>query len=442
MTSAEHVLPRPLLVPSWRVGGMLWPVWMSFTPDQEDAFHARKDEVLDDFAAWLATSDVTDADAGDAGVALDWKWGCQDGQLGRWTVADLEEFLLAWCPRKLSMPPAECSGFPSPIRAFMTYLAARGLLAPGSGALSQLQRYCERNVSRFVTEMANPANYGMAKGLFARAGGLEPGVDLSDENAVAALMERIQGLPPEGLADPKFTELVAMAQQLTGITGKELPTLTVGPVQPPDPDERRASAAAAPVLPQLNQLSEFCAAPGRPLTQKGNLRLADARHLVDALDTGDVTDVEDGDYRRSLRSATDLPQLSWLVQLAIDARVVRRHRGALVAVARWRELSPVQAIDRLVDEAVETGLSGSVSRYLTGLEPVRDFVDEGAGRLLAELLDWRAAGKPLPIEELAELMVSGVTRSFSGLDDFDLGLVRRWVRDQRPADDARRRHPA
>ncbi|MGH3931639.1 MAG: hypothetical protein ACRDTF_16895 [Pseudonocardiaceae bacterium] len=408
---------------------MLWAVRMSFDPDQEDAFHARKDEVLDDFAAWLVTSRVAGADAGDAGVALDWKWGYQDGELGRWTVADLEEFLLAWCPRKLSMPPAECSGFPTSIRAFMTFLAARGMLAPGSGALSQLQRCCESNVSRFVTAMANPANYGMAKGLFARVGGLEPGVDLEDDDVLAALMERMQGLPPEGVADLKLTDLTALAQ-LAGITGKELPPLSVGPVQPPDAGERRESAAAAPVLAQLNQLWEFCAAPGRPLTQKGNLRLADARHLVDALDTGDVIDMEIGDYRRTLRSATELPQLSWLVQLAIDARVLRRHRGSLVAVARWRELSPVQAVDRLVGAAIETGLSGSVSRYLTGLESVRDFVDDGAGRLLAELLDWRAAGKPLPIEELGELMVHGVTRSFSGLDDFDLDLVRRWVRDQ------------
>lgn len=123
------------------------------------------------------------------------------------------------------------------------------------------------------------------------------------------------------------------------------------------------------------------------MTQKGNLRLADARHLVDALHTGDVPDLEIGDYQRSLRSIEDLPVLRWLVELAIDARVLRRHRGRLVAVARWRELSPVHAIDRLVDAAVATGLSGFLSPYFTSMEPVRDLVDDGAGRLLAELID-------------------------------------------------------
>ncbi|MGH3905262.1 MAG: hypothetical protein ACRDTE_13890 [Pseudonocardiaceae bacterium] len=382
---------------------------MSFTVEDEDAFHTRRDELLDDYAGWLASSNVTEAQAGDAGLAMDWKWGYQDGELGRWTIADLEEFLLGWCPRKLSMPAEECAGFPRSIGAFMTFLAAQGLLAPGSGTLSQLQRCCERNTSRFVTKMADPANFGLAKGLFAGPGGLEPGMEPDDET-LAALTQRINALAPGGI--------------------DEAPILTVGPATLPEPRQRAESAAAAPALGQLHQLWQFCAAPGRPLTQKGNLRLADARHLVDALGTGDVPDVEIGDYRRTLRSIEDLPHLSWLVELAVEARVLRRYRGRLVAVARWRELSPVQALDRLVDTAVEAGLSGALSPHLPWMAALQELVDEGVGRLLAELIDWRAAGKPLPIEELTELMVEGVVRSFTGLNDFHLGFVRDWVRGQ------------
>jgi hypothetical protein len=381
---------------------------MSYTVEDEDAFQVRRDEVLDDYAGWLAASHVSDAQAGDAGLAMDWKWGYQDGELGRWTVADLEEFLLGWCPRKLSMPAEQCAGFPSSIRAFMTFLAARGLLAPGSGTLPQLQRWCERNTSRFVTKMANPAHYGLAKGLFAGAGGLEPGMDLND-GTLAEMMQQINALAPGGI--------------------DELPIRTVGPATLPEPRHRAESAAAAPVLAQLHQLWEFCAAPGRPLTKKGNLRLADARHLVEALDTGDVPDAV-GDYQRALHSVEELPVLSWLVTLAIDARVLRRHQGRLVAVARWRELSPVEAIDRLIDAAVEAGLSRDLSLSPPWMSDVHDFVDEGVGRLLAELIDWQAAGKPAPIDELAELMVEGVVRSFSGLNEFQLDIVRDWVCDQ------------
>ena len=86
---------------------------MSYTVEDEDAFQVRRDEVLDDYAGWLAASNVSDAEAGDAGVAMDWKWGYQDGELGRWTVADLEEFLLGWCPRKLSCRPSSVPAFPA-----------------------------------------------------------------------------------------------------------------------------------------------------------------------------------------------------------------------------------------------------------------------------------------------------------------------------------------
>src|SRR5262249_13804705 len=232
---------------------------MSFTAEDEDAFQLRRDEVLDDYAAWLASSNVTDASAGDAGVALDWKWGYQDGELGRWTVADLDEFLLGWCPRKLTMPSEECAEFPASIRAFMTFLAARGLLAPGSGTPSQLQRWCDRSTSRFVRKMADPANFGLAKGLLAGAG--MPGPDIG-----------LGGLAPLpcGIDDVDEEDPIA-----------------VGPATLPDPAQHAESAAAAPVLAQMRALWEFCADPGRPLTQKGHLRMADARHLAAVLGTGD-----------------------------------------------------------------------------------------------------------------------------------------------------------
>jgi hypothetical protein len=385
---------------------------MSFTVEDEDAFQIRRDEVLDDYAAWLVSSDIAGADAGDAGVALDWKWGYQDGALGRWTVADLEDFLLGWCPRKLSMPPEECAGFVSSIRAFMTFLAARGWLTPGSGSLSQLQRCCERNTSRFVKKMADPANYGLAKGLFAGAGMLEPGLlepGMSlDETTLATVMQQISTLLPDDIDEP--------------------PGITVGPATLPSPAQRAASAATAPALAQLNKLWQFCAAPGRPLTQKGNLQLADARYLVTELETGDVPDTEIFGYRRTLRSAQDLPVLSWLVELAINARVLRRQRGRLVAIARWRELSAVEAIGRLVDTAIDAGLSSFLSPHLSWMEPLRDVLDEGVGRLLAELIDGQALGTPVPIDELVGLMATGVVRSFPGLPEFHLSIVRDWIR--------------
>ena len=61
---------------------------------------------------------------------------------------------------------------------------------------------------------------------------------------------------------------------------------------------------------------------------------------------------------------------------------------------------------------------------------VRGFVDEGGpGRLLAELLEWRADRRPTPIEELTKLMCEGARRAFGGLSPLHLDVVRGWTRD-------------
>ncbi|MFN2504173.1 MAG: hypothetical protein ABR540_08080, partial [Acidimicrobiales bacterium] len=82
---------------------------MRFGVEDEAAFQSRCDELLEDYAGWLQRQQPRGADAGDARVALGWKWGYAGGDLATWTVEDLDEFLLEWCPRKLSMPPEECS---------------------------------------------------------------------------------------------------------------------------------------------------------------------------------------------------------------------------------------------------------------------------------------------------------------------------------------------
>jgi hypothetical protein len=84
---------------------------------------------------------------------------------------------------------------PASVAAFVEFLAHTGLLARGSDLPSQVRRYCERNTARFVREMGNPANFGMAKSLFGSVGGLEPGADRSPDG-VAALIRTVEGLPP------------------------------------------------------------------------------------------------------------------------------------------------------------------------------------------------------------------------------------------------------
>lgn len=347
----------------------------------EDEFDARRRELLEDFEGW-ASVQAPSVDPSAAGVALDWKFYYGDRELTTWTTADLEEFALGWCPRKLSLPAREASPFLTSIGTFFLFLAARGLLASRSSGPQQLLSWCRRNTRRFATEMANPANFGMAKSLFAGVGGLDAEAP-PDSDGLAAAMAQVQDLSSDEVDDI-----------LSG--SGEVPR--VGPVRMPSDDERAASAADAPVLGQMRRLHEYCVAPGRPLTQKGNLRVADARELVGLLETGDLGE---GPSERSVRSAEELPALSWLVEIALKARVVRRNKGRLVAVAAWERLEAVAALDRVVDAALEVGLGGPLYD-LGAMGHVAALVEDGWRQVLFGLLDAGTVGTPVEIDEVVE----------------------------------------
>ncbi|MEA2717303.1 MAG: hypothetical protein QOI99_1620, partial [Actinomycetota bacterium] len=115
---------------------------LAFGPDDEEEFLAAQAALLDRFERWLAEERSVDGDpeeiAGDVGVALSWKWGYGDGDLGRWRTGDVGEFLLEWCPRKLSVSQAVCRSIPASLAAFAAFLDDQALLAPGSSTVADL----------------------------------------------------------------------------------------------------------------------------------------------------------------------------------------------------------------------------------------------------------------------------------------------------------------
>jgi hypothetical protein len=359
---------------------------MTFGPDDEDAYDRRRDELGEQFAQWLNTHGVQ-GDPNDAGLLMDWKWSYADGRLDHWSVPDVQEFLFEWCPRKLSAPPDLCAEIPLSVAAFVEFLAHTGTLAPGSAAPSALRKYCQSNVDKFVREMGDPANFGMAKGL------LGPGFD-PELHAIERLEDALDDLPE----------------------GAELPA--IAPVRLPPESERLEAVRASRIMGQLRELAAYCESPGRKLTQKGNLTLADARHLVDALDTGDDPDL--GGVRK-LQSSDQLPELSRLVDLAVEAGVVRRHRGRLVAVAPFAELDECAAHEKVV-LTVTTGLTGPSSPLLRMLfAQVGPLVHAFTTVLLGELLRHGRSG--LEIDHFDELSDSLVESVASGMPDFVDGLM-------------------
>lgn len=80
--------------------------------------------------------------------------------------------------------------------------------------------------------------------------------------------------------------------------------------------------AAAEQAPLIGQLRSFLAwvGPGRKLTSTGRIGLADARHLVELLGTGDTIDPEIGGRVFKTKSSEDLAYLSRTVAWAKAAR--------------------------------------------------------------------------------------------------------------------------
>lgn len=124
---------------------------------------------------------------------------------------------------------------------------------------------------------------------------------------------------------------------------------------------------------------------GRKLTQAGRITLADARALVELLDTGDVIDPKIGDRVFRTKSSEELSGLNLVVEWAKAARLVRVTKGRLVPVKKnvsllrdpltlWTTL--FTAFPRLGGAFLPRGFAESLMRY--------EFAD-GIGSVLTAL---------------------------------------------------------
>ncbi|MFI6112737.1 plasmid pRiA4b ORF-3 family protein [Kitasatospora sp. NPDC051164] len=98
------------------------------------------------------------------------------------------------------------------------------------------------------------------------------------------------------------------------------------------------SAEESKAVRQTRDLLHWVAS-GRRLTGTGQLPLADARHLVTVLDTGDEFDPLIGSVRTRTRSSAELPGLQLLLGWARTAGLVRTVHGRLVPVKKNARLA-------------------------------------------------------------------------------------------------------
>lgn len=320
--------------------------------DDEAAFKGARDWLLDELGRFLREDRKLDDGlaslaADGAAIALDWKFGYGDGHLGRWTTGDVSEFLLDWCPRKLSVSQHDSVTIPGGVAALIECLAEKRLLAKGSSPVEALLSAITNATAEFVAEMGNPANFGLAKSLFTEAAAR--GYDLADEESVAAWMDEYNAL------DDDEREAI-LPDRLFGSSAEDGIFPFLPPVVLPPPEAIAESRADAPILAVFAKLAEFVAA-GRRLTQNGNLSLADARELVPLLGTGDVLDQRIGDEVWATRSSADLPGLRLIFAWAKKAGVLRVQHGRVLATKRGLALAanPAAMFDNALDALLDLG---------------------------------------------------------------------------------------
>jgi hypothetical protein len=205
-------------------------------------------------------------------------------------------------------------------------------------------------------------------------------VDLGDEEAVAGWLDGFTQRPVEE------------RDAILGYGLEPFPTLPSRPLPPPEVVAQ--SAAGAGILERFETLHAFCAPPGRRLTARGNLTLADARHLVEALGTGDALHA---------RSAAHLLGLELTVRWARQAGVVKVRHGRLVATTSWANLrDPEAAFRRALEALVAIGpLAAWFSRgggWMPWAEA--EIVQDSVPHLLAVL--WASDG-PVDFEEFLDV---------------------------------------
>jgi hypothetical protein len=175
-----------------------------------------------------------------------------------------------------------------------------------------------------------------------------------------------------------------------------MPQSTAGP----SPAELTAAAEQAELIGQVREFLSWLG-DGRKLTQTGRIGLADARHLVDRLGTGDTIDPKIGDRVFKTKSSDELGGLTRIVEWAKAARLVRVTGTKLVRVQKNAALAdkPLDLVLKLLETYPKLGKAlfprGHWRQSIVGDE----FTDIGA-ELLTALL--RSPG-PCTLADLSDL---------------------------------------
>lgn len=366
---------------------------LTHDPEDDDAFAAISAELVSLFErtaggkerGWVADQ------------LLQFKHSYLDGELGRWTAADLSEVLFQLYPRKVVLEPGDDVQVLAGTAAFLLFLDAEGLLTGEDG--EELAGLVEQAGEKFAAAMRDERKWGPGKRLF--GGAAAAGVDLSDQEKLDSFIGSVNALPQ------------ATREALVGLTSA-MPRRALPPVVLAPREELVAAAESAPLLGWLRGLVEHVGV-GLALTDKGNLKVADGKALVVALGTDDPVDEVIGEQTFTTRSVEELPDVDLAFRLAVAAGFLAVEGRRLVPTdaARMPAADPLDAVFELWHALVEDvgPMQHRWAKDTYGFDWYAEFVD-------ARLPEWHLQmyGQPAGLD-LAD--AAAETWSYL-LDDFDL----------------------
>ena len=361
----------------------------------------RRTSLLNDFRTWLSRTepdDRVDELAANAETFLGWDINYAEAQLTQFDSVDVDEYLLDWCPRKLSFPPADWVGVVDGLVAYLEFL---GSTKAWSGRPKQAEKvavYAGSRIEDFLEAMANPANFGMAKGMFMGPAFSGADIDFSDAASLQAAVDRYNNLP--------FDERKAMTDPfMMGRPDREEVALRTAraafkmpPVRMPNELAVMESAVASPLRIAVEGLREYVRPKGVALTSTLNFKLADCRALVELLQTGDRFEYGPEGFVNQVRSMNQLRRLAFIFDVAMLSGATQIVGSRIRASAEWPD-DVVVAATELAATALDAETDLEIDGWLNSVGPT---LAAGFPYLIAPALGF---GVALAIDEMMPLAV-------------------------------------
>jgi hypothetical protein len=151
----------------------------------EEVAIAYREHLMELFATSLEAQELIEQDIpiGWADTLMEYGMAYLGRTPAEMTPEDVSEVLFGLIPRKVSAEPSWAPEIVSELRAFWRFLGRAFALPQAEACAKLLDNKAARRLER---EMANPANFGLAKGFFMQ--GVARGFDMTSEAGINAWM--------------------------------------------------------------------------------------------------------------------------------------------------------------------------------------------------------------------------------------------------------------